>query len=298
MIKLLPLPVVQGTESVKKLVEAQRRARGAYDPVMVQFWRFWEGVFTKFDWGTGENIYPTQSVVKIIGQQLPATISVNLFSILLSVPVGLLLGIFAAIKKNKWQDHLISTTVMIFISVPSFVYGFLLYFIFIGKLQIFDLKALRIDLDKNVWEQVFAPKYVYNMIPAILALSFGTIAGLTRYTRAELSEVLTSDYMLLARTKGLSRRQATIRHAMRNAMVPIFPMILGEFISIMSGSLIIENIFNIAGIGGLYIDSINLLDYNFFMALSAFYTAIGLVAGIIIDLSYGFIDPRIRMGAK
>ena len=136
------------------------------------------------------------------------------------------------------------------------------------------------------------------MIPAILALSFGTIAGLTRYTRAELSEVLTSDYMLLARTKGLSRRQATIRHAMRNAMVPIFPMILGEFISIMSGSLIIENIFNIAGIGGLYIDSINLLDYNFFMALSAFYTAIGLVAGIIIDLSYGFIDPRIRMGAK
>ena len=126
MIKLLPLPVVQGTESVRKLVEAQRRARGAYDPIMVQFWRFWKEVFTKFDWGTGENIYPTQSVVKIIGQQLPATISVNLFSILLSVPVGLLLGIFAAIKKNKWQDHLISTTVMIFISVPSFVYGFLL----------------------------------------------------------------------------------------------------------------------------------------------------------------------------
>lgn len=298
MIKLLPLPEVAGREEVRKLVEAQRRARGAYDPIMVQFWRFWKGVFTKFDWETGENLYPLQSVVTIIGQQLPATISVNLFSILISVPVGLALGIFAAIKKNKWQDHVISTGVMIFISVPSFVYAFLLYYLFIGKLHAFDLKALRIDTDKNVWGQVFAPKYVYNMIPAILALCFGTIAGLTRYTRAELSEVLTSDYMLLARTKGLSRRQATLRHALRNAMVPIFPMILGEFISIMSGSLIIENIFNIAGIGGLYIDSINLLDYNFFMALSAFYTAIGLVAGIIIDLSYGFIDPRIRMGAK
>jgi ABC-type dipeptide/oligopeptide/nickel transport system permease component len=131
-----------------------------------------------------------------------------------------------------------------------------------------------------------------------MSLSFGTIAGFTRYTRAELTEVLTSDFMLLARTKGLTRTQATIRHALRNAMVPIFPMIFGEFIGFLSGSLIIEGIFSIPGVGGLYINSINSQDYNFFMLLTAFYTFIGLAAGIMVDISYGIIDPRIRMGAR
>jgi ABC-type dipeptide/oligopeptide/nickel transport system permease component len=104
--------------------------------------------------------------------------------------------------------------------------------------------------------------------------------------------------MLLARTKGLTRGQATVRHALRNSMVPIFPMILGEFIGIIGGSLIIEQIFGIPGVGPLYINSITSRDYNFFMLLSAFYTAIGLVSGLVVDLSYSFVDPRIRMGEK
>ena len=137
-----------------------------------------------------------------------------------------------------------------------------------------------------------------SMLPAIISLGFGVVAGLTRYTRAELSEVLTGDYMLLARTKGLTKAQATSRHAMRNSMVVILPMIIGEFIGIISGSLIIEKIFAIPGVGSLYISAINLRDYNFFMALTFFYTLIGLVSGIVIDVSYGFIDPRIRMGSK
>ena len=119
-----------------------------------------------------------------------------------------------------------------------------------------------------------------------------------RYTRAELTEVLTNEFMLLARTKGLTKGQAIVRHALRNAMVPIFPMILGEFISVLSGSLIIEKFFSIPGVGSLYLNSINALDYDFFMLLSGFYTLVGLLAGIIVDISYGMIDPRIRMGAK
>ena len=137
-----------------------------------------------------------------------------------------------------------------------------------------------------------------SAVPAILSLSFGSIAGFARYTRAELSEVLTSDFMLLARTKGLTRSQATIRHAMRNSMVPIFPMILGEFVGIMSGSLIIEQIFGVPGVGQLFLNSITGRDYNFFMLLTVFYTMIGLVAGIVVDISYGIVDPRIRMGER
>ena len=137
-----------------------------------------------------------------------------------------------------------------------------------------------------------------SMIPAVFSLSFGSIAGYTRFTRAELTEVLTNDYMLLARTKGLTKAQATSRHALRNAMVPIFPSIVGEFVAVLSGSLIIEKIFAIPGVGGMYLAAINAKDYDSFMFLSGFYILIGLFASIVIDLSYGVIDPRIRMGAK
>ena len=137
-----------------------------------------------------------------------------------------------------------------------------------------------------------------SIVPAILSLGLGTIAGLARYTRAELCEVLTQEYMLLARTKGLTRGQATVRHALRNSMVPIFPMIMGEFIGIIGGSLIVEKAFGIPGVGKMYLDSITRLDYNMYMLLNSFYTLIGLVSGIAVDLSYSFVDPRIRMGEK
>lgn len=137
-----------------------------------------------------------------------------------------------------------------------------------------------------------------SMIPAIVSLSFGEIAGLCRFTRAELTETLTSDYMLLARTKGLTKGQATVRHALKNAMVPILPMIISSFIGILGGSMIIEQIFAIPGVGELYIKSIQQLDYDVFMLDSIFYTFVGLLAGIVVDISYGFIDPRIRMGER
>jgi oligopeptide transport system permease protein len=136
------------------------------------------------------------------------------------------------------------------------------------------------------------------MLPAVFALCLGSIAGYARSTRAELSEVLTSEFMLLARTKGLTKSQSIYRHAMRNSMVVIFPSILSEFIAVFFGSLIIEKMFGINGVGGLYLNSINFQDYDFFMLLSGFNTLIGLASAIVIDISYGIIDPRIRMGAK
>ncbi len=137
-----------------------------------------------------------------------------------------------------------------------------------------------------------------SMLAPVIALSFGTIAQLCRFTRAELTETLTSDYMLLARTKGLTRSQATARHAMKNAMVPILPMLLGSVVDILAGSFVIEQIFSVPGVGQLYLNSITLLDYDVFMMDTVFYTFIGLAAGIVTDISYGFIDPRIRMGER
>ena len=192
-----------------------------------------------------------------------------------------------------WTDtyYLISTLVMVFISVPSYVYALLVQYLLCFKLRLFPLQ-MNSGTDWLSWSMFL------SVIPAVLSLGFGSIAGLARYTRAELSEVLTSDFMLLARTKGLTRGQATVRHALRNSMVPIFPMILGEFIGILGGSFVIEKIFGVPGVGQLMINSITGRDYNVFMLLTAFYTLISLMTGLVIDLSYGFIDPRIRMGAR
>lgn len=294
LIKLLPLPVVKEMGRDINLVLAKREKMGYNKPIMVQFFLYMKSIFTEWDWGVGEQMYESLPIWDVMMQKLPYTVVVNLYSILVSIPLGLGLGIYAALKKNKWQDAFISTLVMVFISVPSYVYAFLIQYIFCFRLNWFPLQLASLSQAGSL----FSWKMFVSMVPAIMSLSFGSIAGFTRYTRAELSEVLTGDYMLLARTKGLTKAQAISRHALRNAMVVILPMIIGEFIGILGGSMIIENIFGIPGIGNLYVTSINLRDYNFFMALTIFYTLIGLVSGIVVDISYGFIDPRIRMGSK
>ena len=294
LIKLLPLPAVREMGRDVNLILAKREKMGYNKPILVQYYLFLKNIITEWDWGVGEQMYEGLNVWNVMIQKLPYTVLVNLYSILLAIPIGLGFGIYAALKKNKWQDHLISTMVMVFISVPSYVYAFLIQYFLCFKLGWFPLQLESLGNAGSL----FSWRMFSSMLPAIFSLAFGTIAGLTRYTRAELSEVLTGDYMLLARTKGLTKAQAISRHALRNAMVVILPMIIGEFIGILGGSLIIENIFGIPGVGDLYITSINVRDYNFFMAMSMFYTFIGLASGIVNDISYGLIDPRIRMGSK
>lgn len=291
LVKLLPLTDAQQFGKDMNLILQRREALGYNKPILVQFGIFLNKSILNNDWGISETLYRGQEVWTIFTSKLPATLLVNVYSFLLSVPTGLLLGIYAALKKNKWQDYLISTLVMVFISVPSYVYALLVQYVFCFKLRLFPLQM-------NSGNDWFSWSMFVSVVPAVLSLAFGSIATLARYTRAELSEVLTSDFMLLARTKGLTRAQATVRHALRNSMVPIFPIILGEFIGILGGSFVIEKIFGVPGVGQLMINSITALDYNIFMLLTAFYTLISLLTGLVVDLSYGFIDPRIRMGAR
>lgn len=261
-------------------------------PMIVKFYLYFRNCL-RGDFGTISMLpdYRTRKVADVFVSKLPPTILLNIYSTVFAVPLGIGLGIFAALKKNKWQDQTISTVVMIFISVPSFIYAFLVQLILCHYFGWFPLTM-------NKGTNYFTWSMFASMFPAVLSLSFGSIAGYCRTTRAELTEVLTNDYMLLARTKGLTRGQATIRHALRNAMVPIFPSIIGEFVSVLSGSLIIEKIFSVPGVGGLYLNSITYQDNDLFMFLSAFYILVGLLASIVIDISYGIIDPRIRMGAR
>lgn len=293
LVKLLPSKPAEQFGKDMQLIEIRREMLGYNKPIMEQYWIFLQRSLIGGDWGVSEVLYIGQNVWDKFIEKMPATVIVNVYTMLFAVPLGLIFGIYAALKKNTWQDHFISTAVMVFVSVPSYVYAFIVQYFLCFKLKWFPFQM------KSGYDFLSWPMFV-SLVPAIISLGFGTVAGLTRYVRAELTEVLTSDFLLLARTKGLSRAQTTVRHALRNAMVPIFPMILGEFIGIMSGSLIIEQIFGIPGVGPLYVSSItsNPPDYNFFMLLTAFYTLIGLASGIVVDISYGFIDPRIRMGSK
>lgn len=291
LIRMLPQPLLPPNDPHSQVIELRRQALGYNEPYMVQFALFLKNVVTKFDWGLSEKLYFGQEVWGIFIQKLPASMIVNLYSIILSIPIGIALGIFAALKKNTWIDYTLSTLTMVVISVPSFVYAFVIQYVFCYRLRWFPF-LMKSGTDWLSW-----PMFV-SIVPAVLSLSFGVIASFTRTTRAELTEVLTSEFMLLARTKGLTRAQATVRHALRNCFVVIVPAIFGEVIGILGGSLIIERIFSIPGVGSLTLNAINGLDYNVFILTTCFYTAIGLMASLVVDISYGFIDPRIRMGAK
>lgn len=291
LIRLLPPAQLDPTDIHKDIIEARREAMGYNKPIIVQFGLFLKAIFTEWDWGISDKLYVGRDVFALFASKMPATVIVNLYSILLSIPFGIMLGIIAALKKNTWIDHTISTLTMVVISVPSFVYAFLIQYIFSYKLGWLPFLM-------NAGTNYFTWSMFRSMLPAVMSLSFGVIAGFARVTRAELTEVLTSEFMLLARTKGLTKAQATVRHALKNCMVVILPSIFGQFIGIMSGSLIIEKIFSIPGVGQLYINSINAPDYPIFIMDTAFYTAIGLTAAIVVDISYGLIDPRIRMGSK
>ncbi len=290
------MPREMPTDKVQRAaIEERWEALGYNEPLMTQFFIYVKNIVTKWDFGTSWYVSYRTPAAKVLGDRLLPTVLINFYSMIVSVPIGILFGIYAAIRKNKWDDSLISTLVMVFISVPSYVYAFLVQYFLYFKLGWLPLTMYSLA---DAGGSYFTWKMFVSMIPPIIALSFGSIAGYTRFVRAELTEALTSDYMLLARAKGLTRAQATARHALKNAFVPILPSILSEFVGLLGGSMIIEQIFAVPGVGQLYIKSLNLLDYDVFMIDCVFYTFIGLLAGIVMDLSYGFIDPRIRMGEK
>ncbi len=260
-------------------------------PIITQYFRWIGNIVTDWNWGYSTRVYPNRAIFDIMVQPMGVTMKLNFLALLFYIPIGFILGIVAALKKNSVTDNVISLGVMIFISIPSFVV--MLFLILIFGYQLGWLPSQ------------FPPRdtvgfFHTGLILPIFGLSVGSIAGLTRLTRAELTEVLTSEFLLLARTKGLTRPQAVVRHAMRNSMVPLVPGIIGSFVGLLSGSVIIEIVYGIPGTSRIFLEAMapNSLDYNLILGVTAFYTIIGLIATLLVDLSYGVVDPRIRMGAK
>jgi oligopeptide transport system permease protein len=258
-------------------------------PITVQYYHFLKGVVLENNWGSSIKLRPGVDVFEIIVQRIPASLRLNLFALLISIPLGIIAGSLAAVFKNRLPDHIISIFVIIFISVPSFVFASLLQYFVAGRLA-----WLPIIYDAT---GDAAAKF-RSMILPILALAFSPIATVCRSLRGELIETLSSEYMLLARTKGLKKSKAVVKHAFRNSMVPLANIIIPMFTNILGGSMVIESIFAVPGIGGILVDSITVNDYPLAIGALLFYSFISLATILIVDISYGIIDPRIRLEAK
>jgi oligopeptide transport system permease protein len=233
----------------------------------------------------GDSFYfKGQGVNELITGRIGPSALLGFQAVLLGFTLGIVLGIIAAFKHNTMWDFSTMLVAVLGVSVPNFVFAALLQYYVGLKLGI---------LPVAFWES-----YSSSIMPS-LALSMIVIALIARFTRNEMLEVLQQDYMLTARAKGLSQFKVIYKHAIRNALIPVITILGPIVVSLLTGSLVIENIFGVPGIGSLFVDSIKVNDYTTIMGLTLFYSAFFVMTMLIIDLLYGVIDPRIRIsGAK
>jgi len=263
-------------------------------PVIEQYFHWAKNVLTDWNWGLSTRIRANTPAFSIIAERIPLTLSLNLLILVFYIPLGFFFGILAALKKDTFVDNFMQIFIMFFLSLPALVFILLLIILFSYQMDGLLPSLFPLLEKESNWD--IAKGFV---IP-VVASGLPAVAGFTRMLRAELSEVLTSEFVLLAKTKGLSHKQAVLRHAIRNSLVPMIPIIIGSFAGLMGGSFIMERVYAIPGVGLVTLRALtrSAYDYNVIMSSSAFYSSISLVTVLLVDLTYGFIDPQIRMGSK
>ena len=227
--------------------------------------------------------YTGTSVASLIMRRVGPSIIISLQALVVGTAAGIVLGSLGALHKGRWQDSLTATLAVIGISFPSFILAILLQYYLGFKLQLFPVAD---------WQGLMS-----TVLPT-LALAAVPMAQVSRFVRTEMVEVLASDYILLAQAKGLSIRQVVWRHALKNSIIPALTLIGPLAVSLITGSMVVENIFSVPGIGELFINSVLANDYPVIMGLTMFYCL--LLCGILLvtDLVYGLVDPRILAAEK
>lgn len=233
-------------------------------------------------------------VTEVLSDPLKNTMLLNIFATILALGITIPLGIFCAVKKGSKRDTGIQVFSVIGYSVPTFIVAILFIFLFAVILPIFPVMGMETAGADYTGFRAFADKMYYMCLPLIV-MTFCSLGGMTRYVRSSMIEALSMDCIRTARAKGLRERVVIYSHAWRNALVPIITLIIGWFLGIFSGSVMIENIFALNGAGKLYINALQGNDYDLVLTLQMFYIIIGLLGNLIIDLLYGVIDPRIRV---
>lgn len=269
----------------EKLNDDQRLALyakyGLDQPVVTQFFRY-VGNMLRGDFGVSYNISKNTPISQLIQTRLPISIRIGGQAVAVGAVLGLFLGLLAALKHDTIWDSLATVISVIGVSVPSYVFALGLSYTFGFKLRWFPMLY-------NVKAAMQS-----GILPSI-SLSMFTMASIARFTRSEMLEVLGSEYMLLAESKGVSGAALIFRHALRNALIPIITVLAPLIVDLMTGSLVVEKIFAIPGVGSLLVTAIQSNDYNVVIALSFIYSAMYIGIMLVVDILYGIIDPRIRL---
>ncbi len=282
MLKLMP-----GTPfNDEKLTEAQLalifEKYGLDRPLPEQFITYIGNMLTG-DFGKSYAISKNMDVSVLIGPKILVSFGIGLSAVIVGTIIGMILGIIAALNKNTFWDTAATIFSVIGVSIPSFVLGLLLLLLLGVELPLFPI----LYNTSNAIQSSILP---------VTALSFSVIANVARFTRSEMIGVLSSDYILLAESKGLDRGIIIRRHAIRNSLIPVITILGPILVNLLTGSMVLEKIFAIPGLGRLLVDAINANDYNIIMTIAFLYSLLYIIMMLIIDISYGIIDPRIRLG--
>lgn len=270
------------TESQLVLLNAKY---GLDQPVLVRFFNYLKLVILEGDFGVSYAIQKDVAVSTLISGRVMITIRIGLQAILLGTIIGLVLGLVAAIKRNTWMDTTATVFSVIGVSVPSYVFALGLCFYLGYKMKWFPITY---NMEKPL---------LSSILPTI-SLSMFVIANVARFLRSEMIDVLQSDYMLLVEAKGIRKSHLIFKHGIRNALIPVITVIAPLMVSLMTGSLVVEKIFAIPGMGSLLVTAIQVNDYNVVIALSFIYSILFIGVMLVVDILYGIIDPRIRLSKE
>ena len=279
---------------------AIREKLGLDEPVLTGFVRWFSGVVRRGDFGTSAVVDPGCPVTRMIADRLPVTLKLNAWSILITYLLAVLIGVYSAKYENSWFDRGGAFTLFVLYSLPVMWVGLLLQALCCegGIWPIFPLKGLSAGGadDLSSWRRLIVGAQGY--ILPVFCLSYAGLAGLSRYARNSMLEVIHGDFIRTARAKGLGETEILWKHAFRNALITLITLFGGLLPGLVAGSVLVEYIFNIPGMGALSLVALSSRDYPLVMALFAFSGALTLAGVLLSDLLYAAADPRISLSGK
>ena len=284
LVRLLPgTPFNEEKLNAEQIAQLQAQY-GLDDPVPVQYVRYLTGVFQgKLCISFKQAGQTVEGIIKL---RIGPSAMLGTQALVLGSVVGLILGIVAALNRNSIWDYLCTILCVLGVSVPSFVVAATLQLYLGAKFSLFPI-TWGVPLGSDF-------RYIWTILPSI-ALSFFTIANVARFTRTELVEVLNSEYIITAKAKGLSKATVILKHALRNALIPVITVLGPLAAGLLTGSLVVEKVFAVPGIGDLLVNAINTNDLFIISGVAIIYSAFYITVILIVDVLYGVIDPRIRL---
>ena len=213
---------------------------------------------------------------------------------MIALGITIPLGIFCAVHRGSKRDTAVQVGTIVGYSIPVFIIAIVFVWLFATILGWFPVSGMKTPGSNYTGIQKFLDELYYMALP-LITMTFASLGGMTRYVRASMTEALSLDCIRTARAKGLREKTVVYSHAWRNALIPIITLVIGWFLGMFSGSIMVENIFALNGVGRIYIEALNAKDFEVVLLLQMFYVIIGLLGNLVIDIAYGLADPRVRV---